>query len=90
MKTSLPPRWALQDAKNRFSEVVNAALKDGPQIVTRRGTEAAVVLSFETYRKLERQKPKRSLGELLRSAPRVPGGLVPERTPEPGREVELE
>ena len=29
--------WQLQDAKNRFSEIVNKALRDGPQVVTRRG-----------------------------------------------------
>jgi prevent-host-death family protein len=37
-------RWALQDAKNRFSEVVDAALEGQPQIVTRRGVEAAVII----------------------------------------------
>ena len=41
--------WKLQDAKNRFSEVVNEAVRSGPQIVTRRGKETAVVLSMESY-----------------------------------------
>jgi len=36
--------WALQDAKNRFSELVEQALHDGPQMVTRRGKETVVVM----------------------------------------------
>jgi prevent-host-death family protein len=36
--------WQLQEAKNRFSEVVEEALKEGPQVITRRGVETAVVL----------------------------------------------
>jgi antitoxin Phd len=35
--------WALQDAKNRFSEVVDRAMEDGPQLVTRHGREAVVM-----------------------------------------------
>jgi prevent-host-death family protein len=69
---------------------VNAAQQSGPQIVTRRGADAAVVLSFEDYRKLERRRPNRSIIELLRSAPKVSGGLVGERAPELSRPVELE
>ncbi len=41
--------WALQDAKNKFSEVVNAASTGDPQIVTRRGVPAAVVLSIDDF-----------------------------------------
>ena len=44
--------WQLQEAKNKFSEVVEEALKDGPQVITRRGVETAVVLSFEDYRRI--------------------------------------
>ena len=44
--------WALQDAKNRFSEVVKRARSEGPQTVTLRGTRAAVVLSAEDYDRL--------------------------------------
>ncbi len=44
--------WTLQDAKNRFSAVVDAALKGAPQEVTRRGKPAVVVLSMEQYRRL--------------------------------------
>ena len=44
--------WALQDAKNRFSAVVDAALGGEPQTVTRRGVPAVVVLSVEEYERL--------------------------------------
>ena len=44
--------WPLQDAKNKFSELVNAALAGEPQRVTRRGRPAVVVLSAEEYDRL--------------------------------------
>ena len=44
--------WPLQDAKNKFSELVNAALAGEPQRVTRRGRPAVVVLSAEEYERL--------------------------------------
>jgi prevent-host-death family protein len=49
------PRWSLQDAKNRFSSVVDAALQGTPQTVTRRGKPAVVVLSVEDYERLHRR-----------------------------------
>lgn len=79
--------WKLQDAKNRFSEVVNEALKSGPQIVTRRGIETAVVLSVEEYRRLAR--PEVALAEFLRSSPLRDVELDLERDRDTGREVEL-
>ena len=47
--------WTLQDARNRFGAVVNAALAGTPQQVTRRGKPAAVVLSVAEYRRLVAQ-----------------------------------
>lgn len=44
--------WSLQDAKNRFSAVVNAALDGAPQTVTRRGAPVVVVVAAEDYRRL--------------------------------------
>ena len=44
--------WALQDAKNRFSAVVDAALAGNPQRVTRRGKPAVVVVAVEEYERL--------------------------------------
>lgn len=59
--------WALQDAKNRFSAVVNAALDGEPQMVTRRGMPAVVILAeqeFERLRRIERLEAP-TLGEFL-------------------------
>jgi len=50
-------RWQLQEAKQRFSEVVRRALDDGPQVVTRRGEEAVVVVSAKEYARLRSDKP---------------------------------
>ena len=49
-------RWKLQDAKNHFSELVDSAIKEGPQEVTRRGKHAVVVLSFELYQELTHEE----------------------------------
>lgn len=45
--------WQLQDAKARFSEFLDAALEKGPQIVTRRGVETAVLVPIEDWRRLQ-------------------------------------
>ena len=47
-------QWSLQDAKNKFSAVVDAAQKGRAQVVTRRGVPTAVVLSIEEFEKLQR------------------------------------
>lgn len=49
--------WQLQQAKQKFSEVVGRALKDGPQIVTRHGEEVVVVLSIAEFKRLLKRKP---------------------------------
>jgi prevent-host-death family protein len=46
-------KWSLQDAKNKFSAVVDAAQKGKAQVVTRRGVPAAVVLSIEEFNKFQ-------------------------------------
>ncbi len=63
--------WTLQDAKNRFSAVVDAAARGKPQKVTRRGKWVSVVLSAEDYERLQRleQASAPSLGELLLQMP---------------------
>jgi prevent-host-death family protein len=59
--------WQLQEAKNKFSEVVDKAISSGPQEVTRRGKKTAVVLSFEDYKKLKGRKE--TLVEFFRHSP---------------------
>jgi len=60
--------WQIQEAKNRFSEVVDKALSEGPQEVSRRGHKAVVVISVRDYENLVRKK-KKSLLEFLRDSP---------------------
>ncbi|MHB8530965.1 MAG: type II toxin-antitoxin system Phd/YefM family antitoxin [Caulobacteraceae bacterium] len=66
--------WAVQDAKARFSEFLDKCLAEGPQIVTRRGTEAAVLVPARDWRRLQ-EAARRSLKELL-LAP-APRGDIP-------------
>ena len=67
--------WPLQDAKNKFSAVVDAALAGEPQRVTRRGRPAVVVLAVEEYDRLCRLELANapSFGELLLEIPQDDG-----------------
>ena len=56
--------WPVQDAKARFSELLATCLKEGPQIVTRRGAEAAVLVPVGDWRRLQ-QAARPTLKELL-------------------------
>ena len=80
-------RWPLYEAKNKFSELVDRALKHGPQLVTRRGEEVVVVISKEEYRRLRSSEP--SLKEFFRSSPLVGQELDLERDKSLPRDVEL-
>ncbi len=65
--------WKLQDAKSHFSKVVEKALISGPQYVTRRGTEAVVVLSVKEYKELISSKP--NFKEFLLNCPTIDKGV---------------
>ena len=70
--------WQVQDAKARFSELLEITLRKGPQVVTRRGVETAVLVPIEQWQRLQRSA-RPSLKELLLgSGPRF-DNLVPER-----------
>jgi prevent-host-death family protein len=56
--------WPVYDAKARFSEFLDAALNDGPQVVTRRGVETAVLVPIEEWRHLK-QRAGRALSDPL-------------------------
>lgn len=79
--------WQLQEAKNRFSEVVDKALSEGPQRVTRRGEEVVVILSVEEYTQL--QKSKSNLLEFFRNSPLVGVELDLERDKSYPRDVQV-
>lgn len=80
-------QWQLQDAKNRFSEVVENAVQDGPQVVTKRGKETVVVISIEEYRKM--QRPKESLVDFFQNSPLKNTDLNLERDKSTAREIDL-
>lgn len=78
--------WQLQEAKQRLSEVVRRALEDGPQLVTRHGKEAVVVVSAEQFAKLGGARP--DFKEFLRQAPDL-GRLKSRRDRNRARRVTL-
>lgn len=77
--------WQLAEAKNKFSEVFQKALTEGPQEITRRGRERVYVVSAEEY---EMGENKPSLKDFLLHGPKVDEFHV-ERDKSPMREVEL-
>jgi prevent-host-death family protein len=56
--------WPVQDAKARFSELLETCLRDGPQVVTKRGSDAAVLVPIEEWKRL-RASAQPTLKELL-------------------------
>ena len=78
--------WQLQEAKQKFSQLVRRALDEGPQVVTRHGQEVVVVLSAEEFRRLTRQRP--DLKEFLLSGPDL-SVLDLERAGDLPRDIEL-
>jgi prevent-host-death family protein len=78
--------WQLQEAKQRFSELVRRALADGPQAITRHGEEVVVMVSAEDYRSLTDDKP--DLKAFLLSGPDL-SVLDLDRQREMPRDVEL-
>ncbi|MFV2055225.1 MAG: type II toxin-antitoxin system Phd/YefM family antitoxin [Thiohalomonadales bacterium] len=62
-------QWQLQQAKSQFSKLVDDAIKIEPQIVTRHGSKAVVVISYENYCAL--LKPEKDLVTFMRSSPLV-------------------
>ena len=79
--------WQLQTAKQKFSELVDRALAEGPQIVTRRGREVVVVVGIDEYRRLRGRK--RDFKQFLLEGPPYFDDLEIERSTEPSRPVEL-
>ena len=78
--------WQVQEAKTRLSEVIEEANSKGPQVITRHGSERAVILSIQDYRALTAHKP--DLKEYLLGGPKVKGFGV-KRDRDTGRKVSL-
>lgn len=69
--------WQLQEAKNKFSKVVDEALAHGPQVVTRHGVETVVIISYDEFRK--RQAAQTTLSQFFRESPLVGSEIDLER-----------
>ena len=76
--------WQLQEAKNQFSTVVDKAIHEGAQTITRHGEPAVVILGVKEYQKL---KPQKKLSELFRKFRGLDFEI--ERSKERGRDIEL-
>ena len=63
-------KWQMQDAKSRFSQLIDDTLEKGPQIVTRRGIDTAVIVSIEEWRALNDGKRQSWKDILLGPGPR--------------------
>jgi prevent-host-death family protein len=70
--------WQVQDAKARFSEFLEASLTEGPQVVTKRGVEAAVLVPIAQWRRLEKMQ-EAGLKELLLAPEARTEALAPPR-----------
>jgi len=91
MKPVKKSEWQLQTAKNRFSEVVNRAITDGAQTITRHGKPVVVVMSQEEFRRLAPIKEEKewSMLEHLLACPDKTLYKRVFRTPGPPRDVDF-
>jgi prevent-host-death family protein len=80
-------RWQVQEAKQRFSEVLRAAEEGEPQIVTKHGEEIAVVIDIAEYRRLRGESV--TLLDYLRAEPLVDDGLDVDSRKDLPRDVNL-
>jgi prevent-host-death family protein len=79
--------WATAEAKARFSEVIDHALQDGPQTITRKGRKAVVVVSVEEWQR--KTKRKGNLAEFFAASPLRGSDLKIKRSKDGPREIEL-
>ena len=83
------PRWKLEDAKARLSELVRRARNEGPQRVTVRGRDAVVVVASDQFDTLQSHAARRSLRELLVNSPLSDLEFGEEGVEGPVREIAL-
>jgi prevent-host-death family protein len=79
--------WPVQDAKAKFCEFLDACLTDGPQMVTKRGAEAAVLVPVQEWRRLQ-SAARPSLKQLLLSSAGRTDLLIPPRGKARRRKIE--
>lgn len=86
--TALPKdSWTVANAKARFSELIDKAKSDGPQMLTRNGKPAAVLVSVEEWERKTARKG--TLSEFFRNSPFYDSGIELERLDHPPRKIDL-
>jgi prevent-host-death family protein len=79
--------WQLQEAKNRFSHLVDLTVKSGAQTITKHGKPTVVMVSVAEYEAI--RKPKRTLYQALRECPEDLGAILPDRNQEKVRTLDF-
>ncbi|MGI8550288.1 MAG: type II toxin-antitoxin system Phd/YefM family antitoxin [Dehalococcoidia bacterium] len=79
--------WAVAEAKDRFSDLIDRALSDGPQIITRKGHAAVVVVSADEWER--KTKRMGNLADFLAASPLGGSGITIERITDGQREIDL-
>jgi prevent-host-death family protein len=87
MTNPQPRTWTLADAKAHLSEVVESALKKGPQVITRHGRETVVVVAAEEWKRKARRQG--TLADFFAASPLRDSGLEVERPQDGPRDLEL-
>jgi prevent-host-death family protein len=87
MTNAIKNHWQLQEAKNKFSSLVEKAEKECPQIVTKHGKETVVIISIHEYEELTR--PSTDLVKFFHNSPLAKCELELHRSKEKPREVEI-
>ena len=77
--------WQIQEAKSKFSRVINLAIAGEPQEITKNGTTVAYIVSSKAYRAMQRP----SFKEVLRRYPYPDADLIFERSKDESRDIEL-
>ena len=95
MTSPTPDHWQIQEAKQRFSEMIRAVMTEGPQVITRHGEDVAVVVEIGEYRRLTR--PAVDIANILLGGPKLDNSaadvfaeIEAERKADFGRPVDLE
>jgi prevent-host-death family protein len=95
MTSPTPDHWQIQEAKQRFSEMIRAVTTEGPQVITRHGEDVAVVVDIGEYRRLTR--PAVDIANILLGGPKLDNSaadvfaeIEAERKADFGRPVDLE
>ena len=74
MSSAVPDHWQVQEAKQRFSEMIRAVTSQGPQVITRHGEDIAVVIDVSQFHRLTRAAI--NLTDVLLGGPKVDDSIV--------------